>query len=160
MNKGFCKYYISRYSQILDPLPLNPNQAGVSESLKRRGGGQMAHRWKSVILAIFLQSKHKKSYQVTVGTQELPPTGSMTSHGPSLDLTGSFKRTLWYSSLCKAVFSFSKKIHSLNLLNIMEHVYGHCCPSPRFREPSWTFMDPQMDPKIDPARLILGDPCW
>ena len=31
--------------------------------------------------------------------------------------------------------------------------------SPRFREPSWTFMDPQMDPKIDPARLILGDPC-
>ena len=27
------------------------------------------------------------------------------------------------------------------------------------REPSWTFMDPQMDPKIDPARLILEDPC-
>ena len=41
----------------------------------------------------------------------------------------------------------------------MEHVYGHCCTSPRFREPSWTFMDPQMDPKIDPARLILEDPC-
>ena len=40
----------------------------------------------------------------------------------------------------------------------MEHIYGHWCTSPRFREPSWTFMDPQMDPKIDPARLILGDP--
>ena len=44
-------------------------------------------------------------------------------------------------------------------LNIMEHVYGHCCTSPRLREPSGTFMDPQMDPKIDPARLILEDPC-
>ena len=41
----------------------------------------------------------------------------------------------------------------------MEHVYLHCCTSPRLREPSWTFMDPQMDPKIDPARLILEDPC-
>ena len=49
------------------------------------------------------------------------------------------------------------KIHSLNPLNIMEHVYyGHCCTSPRFREPSWAFMDPQLDPKIDPARLIFG----
>ena len=31
---------------------------------------------------------------VTQGTQELPPPGSMPSHGPSLGLTGSFKRTL------------------------------------------------------------------
>ena len=30
------------------------------------------------------------------------------------------------------------KIHSLNPLNIMEHVYGHYCTSPRLREPSWT----------------------
>ena len=58
----------------------------------------------------------------------------------------------------KAVFTFSKEIHSLYPLNIMEHVYGHCCPSPRFREPSWTFMDPQVDPKMDLARLVLGDP--
>ena len=41
----------------------------------------------------------------------------------------------------------------------MEHVYGHCCTSPRLREPSETFMDPQMDPQIYPARLILEDPC-
>ena len=143
----------------------NPNQAGVSESLIRQGGNQMAHRRKSAILAIFLHSKHQKSYQGTLGTQELPPTGSMTSHGPSLGPTGSFKRTLGFSRFCKAVFTFSKKIHSLNPLNIMEHVYGHCCTSPRFREPSWT----SMDPKIDPARLILGtladkrpsrDPLW
>ena len=32
-----------------------------------RGGVQMAHRWKTAILAIFLHSKHKKSYQGTVG---------------------------------------------------------------------------------------------
>ena len=41
----------------------------------------------------------------------------------------------------------------------MEYVYGHCCTSPRLREPSATFRYPQMDPKIDPARLILGNPC-
>ena len=57
-------------------------------------GGQMAQRRKSAIMAIVLHSKHKKSYQGTLGTQELPPIGSMTSHGPSLGPTGSFKRTL------------------------------------------------------------------
>ena len=41
----------------------------------------------------------------------------------------------------------------------MEHFYGHCCTSPRLREPSGTFVDPQMDPRIDPAKLILEDPC-
>ena len=43
----------------------------------------------------------------------------------------------------------------------MEQVYGHCSTSPRLREPSpsGTFMDPQMDSKFDPARLILKDPC-
>ena len=41
----------------------------------------------------------------------------------------------------------------------MEHVYGHCYTSLRLREPSGTFVDPQMDPEINPARLILEDPC-
>ena len=87
----------------------------------------MAHRRKLAILAIFFHSKHQNSYQRTLGTQELSPTGSMTSHGPSLGHTGSFKRTLGFSTFRKAVFTFSKIIHSLNPLNIMEHVYGHCC---------------------------------
>ena len=39
----------------------------------------------------------------------------------------------------------------------MEYVYGHCCTLPRLKEPSRTFIDTQMDPLIDPARLILGD---
>ena len=36
-----------------------------------------------------MHSRHQKSYQGTQGIQELPPTGSMPSHGPSLGLTGS-----------------------------------------------------------------------
>ena len=75
----------------------------------------MAHMWKSAILAIFLHSKHQKSYQGTLGTQELPPTGSMTTHGPSLGPTGSSKRTLWFSRFCKAVITFSKKYIILTL---------------------------------------------
>ena len=73
----------------------------------------MAHRGKLAILAIFLYSKHKKSYQGTVGIQELPPTGSMTSHGPSLGPTGSFERTLRFSGFCKAVFTFFFKKYIL-----------------------------------------------
>ena len=76
----------------------------------------MAHRRKSAILAIFLYSKHTKSCQGTLGTQELPPTGSMTSHGPSFGPTGSFKRTLGFLRFCKAVFTFSKEI-GLNFHN-------------------------------------------
>ena len=41
--------------------------------------------------AIILHSKHNEG---TLGTRELTPTGSMTSYGPSLDLTGFLKRTL------------------------------------------------------------------
>ena len=51
----------------------------------------MAQRRNSAIFAIFLHSKHQKLYQGTQGTQELPPTGSMALHDPSLGLTGSFK---------------------------------------------------------------------
>ena len=54
----------------------NPNPAGVSESFIR--GGQMAHTRKSAMLAIVLHSKHQKSYQGTLGTQELTQIGSMT----------------------------------------------------------------------------------
>ena len=118
---------------------------------------KFSYRRNLAVSALFLHSKHQKSYQGILGTQEPHLTGSMTS--PSLGLTGSFKRTLWFSRFWKAVFTFSRKLHSLNPLNIMEHVYGHCCTSPRFREPSWTFMEPQMETKMDPARLILGDPC-
>ena len=31
----------------------------------------------------------------------------------------------------------------------MEHVYDYCCTSPCFRKPSWTFMDPKLDPRME-----------
>ena len=79
----------------------------------------MAHRWKSVILAIFLHSKHQKSYQGSLGTKEMPPTGSMPSHGRSLGLTGLFKRTLWFSRFCKALFTFYNK--TIDLVFLFTH---------------------------------------
>ena len=33
----------------------------------------------------------QKHYKGTLGTHELPPTGSISSHGPSLGPTGSFR---------------------------------------------------------------------
>ena len=58
-----------------------------------------------------------------------------------------------------AILAIFLYIHSLTPLNIMEQVYGHCCTSPRLREPSWNFRDPQMDPRMYTMRLILGVPC-
>ena len=71
--------------------PINPNQTGVSESLKKAGAkgptGENQLYW-----PYFWHSKHQNLYQGTLGTQELPPTGYMTSHGPSLGPTGSLKK--------------------------------------------------------------------
>ena len=58
------------------------------------GGGRSAPFVIWLLEEVFNFFKHQKSYQGTLGTQELPPTGSITSHGPSLGPTGSFKRTL------------------------------------------------------------------
>ena len=37
-------------------------------------------------------------------------------------------------------------LYSLAPLTMLEHLLGHCPTVPRLRGPSWTFMDPQMDP--------------
>ena len=73
----------------------NPNHTGVSEPLIIRGGnGSDVPQVKIGYIGHILHSNHKKkSYQGTQGTPKLPPTGSMTSHGPSIGLTGSPKRT-------------------------------------------------------------------
>ena len=57
-------------------------------------------------------------------------------------LQGPLKGPCDFQDFARLCLPFLKKIHSLNPLNIMEHVYGHCWTSPRFRESSWTFMDP------------------
>ena len=41
---------------------------------------------------------------------------------------------------------------------ILEHFFDRCGTLPGLKGPSLTFLDPQMDPKTDPARLISGDP--
>ena len=49
-------------------------------------------------------------------------------------------------------------IDPLASLTMLEHIFGHCGTLPRVRGPSSTFMDPTMDPKMEAARLISGDP--
>ena len=71
------------------PFALNPHQTDVWESLIRRGGGKYAPQRKSAILAILLHSNHKKTQHGPLGRQKLTPIGSMTTHGPSMDPTGS-----------------------------------------------------------------------
>ena len=43
-------------------------------------------------------------------------------------------------------------------LTMLEHFCGHCGTLPRAKGPSLIIMDPKMDPIMDPARLIPGDP--
>ena len=42
--------------------------------------------------------------------------------------------------------------------NHLEHFFDHYGILPGPSGPSWTFMDPQMDPKVDPVNQILGHP--
>ena len=51
-------------------------------------------------------------------------------------------------------------MHYLKYLNIPGHVFGQYGNLPRLREFSWTFMNTQMEPLIEPARLILGNHWW
>ena len=91
----------------INKTALNPNQAGTR--ILNQVGGKLPTGENWLYQPYFCILNIKKSYQGTLGTQELPPTGSMTSHGPSLGLTGSFKWALCFLRLCKAVFTFSKK---------------------------------------------------
>ena len=54
------------------------------------------------------------------------------------------------------IYHFYIAHHLLAPPTILKHFFGHCRTLPRLKGPSWTFMDPQMDPKTDPARLISG----
>ena len=49
-------------------------------------------------------------------------------------------------------------VHYLAPLTILKHFLGYCGTLSGLKGPSWTLMDPQMDPKLDPARLISGHP--
>ena len=43
-------------------------------------------------------------------------------------------------------------IHSLAPLTMLELFFGHCGTLPRLRGPSWTFLDPKIDPAKDNFR--------
>ena len=113
---------------------LNPHQPDVWESLISPGGGQMAHRGKLAVWAMFLHSKQQKSYQGTLGTLELTPIGSGTSHGPSMDPTGSLAWTLWFSRIFQAVYTFSIFYTPLNMLK-------HFLVKWKCTRAQWTLLD-------------------
>ena len=58
-----------------------------------RGGAQSSSHQKSAVSAIFLHTKQQKTFQGTLGTQDLTSIGSKTSHGPSMDPTVPLKWT-------------------------------------------------------------------
>ena len=143
------------------PRFVNPHPAVILKSLILRGGGQLAHRRKSAVSAIFLHTKQQKTFQGTLGTQDLTSKGSKTSHGPSMDPTGPLNWSSKFSNILEPLSGYVYHfyiIHSLAPLAMLELFFGHCGTLSRLRGPSWTFMDPQMDPKMDPPRLISGDP--
>ena len=140
----------------------NPNKPGVfSKQFILGGRGQLSSLLKSAVSAIFLYTKQQKTFQGTLGTQDLTPIWSKTSLGPSMDPTGPLKWTLWF---LRKISEFLRKfrnfyfLYSLALLTMLEDLFGHCPTLPRLKGPSWTFIDPKMDSQTDPGRLISGDP--
>ena len=115
-----------------------------------RGGAQSSSHQKSAVSAIFLHTKQQKTLQGTLGTQDLTSMGSKTSHGPTMDPTGPLNWTSKFLNILEPLSGYVYHfyiIHSLAPLPMLEHFVGHCGTLPRQRGPSWTFMDPQMDPK-------------
>ena len=104
-------------------------------------GAQSSSTQKSAVSVIYLHSKEHKTFQGTLGTQDLTSIGFKTSLGPSI--TGCVNKFYFF-------FVFP--------LTILGHLFGHCPTLPKLRGPSW-LLDlhaPQNGPKMDPARLISG----
>ena len=139
-------------------LSLNPHQTDVWESLIRRGRGKFVPQGKLAILAILLHSRQQISYQGTLKTQWWTLIGSRSHLGPLMDPTWTLKWTSTFSSLLQAVFIIYILYTPAEPPYHVDHFIGHCGTLPRLRGPSSTFMDPQMEPKMDPPRLISGDP--
>ena len=123
----------------------------------------MAHNRKLAIWAIFLHFKDHKSYQGILGTLEVILIGSRTQPGPSMDPTlqgpyngpNDFRKN---SRLCTPFVHYtlcSPSKHLRKLFLVIVELYQDPGDHPGL---SWTIMDPQRDPKMDPARQFLGDP--
>ena len=112
-------------------------------------GAQSSSTLKSAVSAIFLHTNQQKTFQRTLGTQDHTSIVSKTILGPSMDPTRPLKWTLWILRKFRDFwenFRFFYILYSLAPLTMLEHLFGHCPTVPRLRGPSWTFMDPQMDP--------------
>ena len=122
-----------------------------------------SHYWSP---CIFLHFRQQKMNQGTLGTHRQTLIRSRIRLGP---YEGPFygpyrapKMNLKIFEPLSGCICYFYIIHYtlyiLAPLTMLEHFCGHCGTLPRLRGPSWTFMDPKRDPKMDPARLIPGDP--
>ena len=118
----------------------------------------MAHKRKA---AIFMHTNQQKTFQGTLGTQDLTSIGSKTILGPIMDPAGLLKGTSKFSKILEpksgCVYHFYI-IDSVAPLTMLDYFFGDLGTLSRLRGPYWTFMDTPMDPKMDPARQISGDP--
>ena len=63
-----------------------------------------------------------------------------------------------FLSYFRGLYDFYIVHHLLGPPMILEQFFYRCGTLPGLKGPSLTFLDPQMDPKTDPARLFSGDP--
>ena len=103
---------------------INPYQTGISESLKRWGGGKMACRRKMAVWAMFFSFKEHKPYQGTLGILEVILIRSRTRSGPSMDHKVD---VMIFKKIPGSVYHFCI-IPSLALLDILEHFLGAKAP--------------------------------
>ena len=76
---------------LFAPYRLNPNLHNVFSKLFNAGGAQSSSTLKSAVSSIFLHTKQQKTFQGTLGTQDLTSIGSRTSLGPLMNPKGSLK---------------------------------------------------------------------
>ena len=135
---------------------LSPHRVGISQSLKS-WGGKWPTREYQIYRLYFCILSNKKHIKGLKGHKSL----LLTSLGRFMDPAGPLKLTVPYliifEPISGCVYHFYI-VHYLAPLTILEHFFGHCGTHSGLKGPSWTFMDPQMDSKMDPARLIAGHP--
>ena len=75
---------------------------------------------KSAVSVICMHTEPQKTFQGTLGTQDLTSIGSKTSHGPSMDPTGPLIGTLWFLRKFRAFFYHFFILYSLAPLTMLE----------------------------------------
>ena len=125
--------------------------------LSQTGVGQIAHQRKSTIWAISLYSKHQKSYQGTLRTQESAPIRSETSLGPFMDPAGPLKLMVPYPIIFRVCIPF---LHCI-LFSPSNHfgiLFWSLWNSTKAQGTLLGVHGSRMDSKMDTTRLISGDP--